>query len=86
MKIDREQVRRRMLRQEIQTFSELADKLGISRQALSAWFKGGPFASTSLAALCRILQCTPNDILILEDGPNAMAPVTRKAEPEFSLG
>lgn len=74
MKIDREQVRRRMLRQEIQTFTELADRLGISKQALSAWFRGGPFSSNNLAALCKILQCTPNDILILEDGPNVMAP------------
>jgi DNA-binding Xre family transcriptional regulator len=74
MKIDREQVRRRMLRQEIQTFTELADKMGISKQALSQWFKGGPFASTNLAALCKILQCTPNDILILDDAPNVMAP------------
>lgn len=75
MKIDREQVRRRMLHQEIQTFSELADRLGISKQALSAWFRGRPFSSANLAALCKILQCTPNDILILEDVPNALAPV-----------
>lgn len=74
MKIDREQVRRRMMHQEIQTFTELADRLGISKQALSAWFRGGPFSSANLAALCRLLQCTPNDILILVEDPNALAP------------
>jgi DNA-binding Xre family transcriptional regulator len=74
MRIDKEQVRRRMLRQEIQTFTELAKHMGISRQALSAWFYGGPFSSTSLALLCQTLKCTPNDILILEDSPNALAP------------
>jgi DNA-binding Xre family transcriptional regulator len=73
MRIDREQVRRRMLRQEIQTFTELAARLGVSKQALSAWFGGGPFSSANLALLCKTLECTPNDILILDDVPNALA-------------
>lgn len=75
MRVDKEQVRQRMLRQGFQTFSELAKAMDISRQALSAWFYGGPFSSTNLALLCQILKCTPNDILIMDDAPNALAPV-----------
>lgn len=74
MRVDREQVRQRMLRQGFQTFSELARHMDISRQALSAWFYGGSFSSTNLALLCQTLKCTPNDILILEECPNVTAP------------
>jgi DNA-binding Xre family transcriptional regulator len=77
MRINKEQVRRRMLRQEIQTYAELARHMNISRQALSEWFAGGSFSSSSLATLCKILKCTPNDILILDDGPNVTAPVAQ---------
>ena len=74
MRIDREQVRQRMLRQGFQTFAELARHMNVSRQALSEWFSGGAFSSSNLALLCQTLKCTPNDILILEDSPNALAP------------
>jgi len=66
-----------MLRQEIATFAELARHMGVTRQAISEWFAGGSFSSSSLAALCKILKCTPNDILILEDDPNVTAPVAQ---------
>ena len=72
MRIDREQVRQRMLRQGFQTFTELAGHMGLTRQALSEWFGGGSFSSSSLALLCQTLKCTPNDILILDEAPNAV--------------
>ena len=74
MRIDREQVRQRMLRQGFQTFTELAEHMNVSKQAMSAWFGGGAFSSANLALLCQTLQCTPNDILIMEESPNSLAP------------
>src|SRR5690606_21047299 len=77
MRIDRESVRQLMLRQGIQTFSELAERLGVTKQTVSLWFGGGAFSSGSLEALCRELKCTPNDVLVFDD-PNAMAPALEK--------
>jgi len=74
MRIDREKVRQLMLRQGFQTFSELAPAVGISRQTLSSWFGGKEFVSGNLNQLCRVLQCTPNDVLAMEDAPKALAP------------
>lgn len=82
MQIDRERVRRLMLKQGIQTFTELATHLGVSKQTLSAWFGGGPFSSVNLNKLCQVLDCTPNDVLVFgEEVPNGEAPVL---EPEFA--
>lgn len=75
MRIDREQVRQRMLRQGFQTFTELAAHIGVSKQTMSLWFGGAPFASANLALLCKTLKCTPNDILIMDDAPNVTAPL-----------
>jgi DNA-binding Xre family transcriptional regulator len=77
MRIDRERVRQLMLRQGFQTFTELADHLGISKQAMSAWFGGGAFSSGNLEQLCRALKCTPNDILVM-DAPNSLAPAAKR--------
>lgn len=79
MRIDREQVRQRMLRQGYQTFTELAAAMNVSKQAMSAWFGGGSFSSANLALLCQLLQCTPNDILVMDDVPNALAPILHAA-------
>jgi DNA-binding Xre family transcriptional regulator len=73
MRIDREQVRQRMLRQGFQTFTELAAHIGVSKQTMSLWFGGSPFASANLALLCKTLKCTPNDILIMDEVPNSLA-------------
>jgi DNA-binding Xre family transcriptional regulator len=61
--IDRAKVKSQMKREKIQTFAELADQIGVRRQAPSKWFSGGPFHSDNLAALCKALRCTPNDVL-----------------------
>jgi DNA-binding Xre family transcriptional regulator len=66
MRIDRYKVRQQMAAVGIRTFSELATKIGVSKQALSGWFSGAAFSSQSLEALCLELECTPNDILTFD--------------------
>ena len=66
MRIDRYKVRQQMSKRGIRTFSELAVRIGVSKQALSRWFGGLSFSSQSLEALCVELECTPNDILTFD--------------------
>lgn len=72
MRIDRWKVRQEMERANIGTFRELAEMIGVSQQAVSAWFRGAGFTSENLAALCYALDCQPGDILTLD--PNRVAP------------
>lgn len=73
MRIDRWKVKQQMKRVEIDTFAELAGLVDVSPQAVSAWFRGMGFTSETLAALCRVLDCTPNDILTIDPVPNPKA-------------
>jgi len=66
MRIDRYKVRQQMAVVGIRTFSDLAARVGVSKQALSGWFSGAPFSSQSLESLCVELGCTPNDILTFD--------------------
>jgi len=75
MRIDRWKVKQQMKIVGIRTFGELAERVGVSQAAMSAWFRGAAFSSGSLEALLRELQCTPNDILTLD--PNRLAPVAQ---------
>ena len=59
--------------------SEFADALDVTRQALSRWMRGKGFQMNSLADICRLLDCTPNDILVL-DAPKAAAPASLTLE------
>lgn len=73
MRIDRWKVKQEMTRMGISTFGELAELVEVTPQTVSGWFRGLGFSSETLATLCRVLDCTPNDILTLD--PNALAPV-----------
>ena len=66
MRIDRWKVKQQMKAKNIRTFGELAERVGVSQAAMSAWFRGESFSSGSLEALCRELECTPNDVLTLD--------------------
>lgn len=77
MRIDRWKVKQQMKAVGIRTFGELAERIGVSQAAMSAWFRGEAFSSGSLEALVRELNCTPNDILTLD--PNQTAPVVELA-------
>ena len=77
MRIDRWKVKQLMKQSGIKTFGELAERIGVSQAAMSAWFRGAAFSSASLEALVRELHCTPNDILTLD--PNRLAPVAELA-------
>jgi DNA-binding Xre family transcriptional regulator len=77
MRIDRWKVKQQMKIVGIRTFGELAERVGVSQAAMSAWFRGAAFSSGSLESLLRELQCTPNDILTLD--PNLLAPVAELA-------
>lgn len=73
MRIDRWKVKQEMKRVGIDTFAEFADLVGVSPQIVSRWFRGGGCTVANLEAICRVLKCTPNDILTFD--PNRLAPV-----------
>jgi DNA-binding Xre family transcriptional regulator len=81
LRIDRWKVKQEMNQVGIDTFADLADLVGVSPQIVSRWFRGGGFTAANLEALCRVLKCTPNDILTFD--PNRLAPVAN-AQPAFS--
>jgi DNA-binding Xre family transcriptional regulator len=74
LRIDRWKIKQEMNKVGIDTFADLADLVGVSPQIVSRWFRGGGFTAANLEALCRVLRCTPNDILTFD--PNRSAPVT----------
>lgn len=64
--LDRFKVFEFMARNRIESQTELAARLGVTRQALSGWLTGKDKPSTDkLIALCQELNCTFNDIVIL---------------------
>ena len=74
IRIDRWKVQQQMKHAGIKSFGELAQLVGVAPQTVSAWFGGRlGFTSESLAALCSVLNCTPNDILTID--PKTVAPV-----------
>lgn len=81
MKLLRFKILELMEREGISTQKNLADRIGVTQQALSAWMRGGTFTVDNLAALCVELKCSPNDILSLpkECAPNPMIPMTPSA-------
>ena len=67
MRIDRDKVKKQMRRKGLLRFGELAEIMGVNQNSVSSWFAGGPFSSVSLAALCRALDCSPNDVLVWKE-------------------
>lgn len=63
MRLNRFRVREYMAKRHILRQKDLADKIGVTAQALSGWMNGEPFTLDNLGVLCRVLGCTPNDIL-----------------------
>ena len=46
------------------THRQIAEEVGVSTQAVESWSKGVRRASgPNLAALCRVLRCTPDDLM-----------------------
>lgn len=76
MKLNRFRVLELMENAGYKTQNELADAIGVSRQALSSWLRGGTFTVENLAALCSALGCTPNDVLNLQSLPKVTAPAS----------
>ncbi len=83
LRLDRWKIKQEMNKVSIDTFGELAVLVGVSPQVVSRWFRGGGFTAANLEALCRVLNCTPNDILTFD--PNRLAPVAN-AERELIKG
>ena len=71
LRIDRWKVQQQMKRNGIKTFGELADRVGVAQQTMSAWFRGMGFTSETLERLCNVLDCTPNDVLTHDPKPVA---------------
>lgn len=71
VRIERWKVQREMQANGIETFKDLAERVGVTPQTMSAWFRGAAFTSQNLEALCRVLKCEPGDILTID--PNRVA-------------
>ena len=79
MQLNTKAVRILMVEHGIFTQAELAGKIGLSANAVSELLRGErkPQLDT-ISALCRVLGCTPNDILTVE--------VTPDTQPEALAG
>lgn len=67
MRINRDRIKLAMAEQGINTFAELADRMGCSRQNLSVIMTRGSCSVANLARLAHILGLQPKDIAIMED-------------------
>lgn len=73
--LDKFKVLELMARNRIASQSELAQKIGVTRQSLSNWLTGKDRPSTdNLILLCQILGCTFDDIVVIpkESAPTQM--------------
>lgn len=61
--VDREKVNAQMKRNRIKRFAHLAELMEVRRATLSEWFSGQDFSAKNLGKLCRVLGCSPNDVL-----------------------
>jgi DNA-binding Xre family transcriptional regulator len=67
--IDKYKVLEFMARKRISKQTELASRLGVTRQSLSNWLTGKDKPTTdNLIALCQELECTFDDIVIIPKG------------------
>lgn len=74
MELDIRAIKVLMAQRGIETQRELAAMVGLSDNAISELFLGKRIPSLeTVGALCRVLACTPNDILIVS-APKAQAP------------
>lgn len=68
MKLDVKAVKILMIEREIETQAELAKRLDMSVNTVSEMFLGKRKPSLdTIGALCRVLECRPNDILKSEN-------------------
>ena len=49
------------------TLNELAQKLNVSRPAVSKWLQGGTIEMKTIPALCEALEITPNELFGFDD-------------------
>lgn len=73
MRLDRNRVRTLMRQRDIQWFRELAAEVGVTPQAMSAWWGGAMPEWGTLEKLCSVLDCTLDDIIV-QDAPKEIAP------------
>lgn len=67
MKFNRNRVKLAMAEQGIETFAQLAERMGCSRQHLSTIMTRGSCTVANLARLAQALGLQPKDIAIMED-------------------
>jgi DNA-binding Xre family transcriptional regulator len=80
MKLNRYRVMELMDNAGYKSQTELAEDLGVASNTVSVWLRGGGVPLARLGGLCRLLNCTPNDILVL-DAPKTNAPASLTLEP-----
>lgn len=76
MRLDKEKIENRMTAAGISTHRELAERMGISREALSRFISGvyNPSWET-MESMCNVLGCRVDD-LVAYDRPKVAAPAT----------
>ncbi|MCB0070313.1 MAG: helix-turn-helix transcriptional regulator [Caldilineaceae bacterium] len=73
MRLDKLKIEDRMKSVGISTYQELAERMGISREALSNFMSGTYNPSwNSLSAMCNALECRVDDIVVY-DSPKVAA-------------
>ena len=64
MRLDRGKVIALMRKQGIRWLYELANALNVAPQTMSSWWNGQMPEWTTLEALCAVLNCTLDDIIV----------------------
>jgi len=74
MIINRRKVRILMAEHDIASQSGLAERIGVTRGAVSNWMNGGNISGDNALILANILQCSLDDIVeCYSDHPEAVA-------------
>jgi DNA-binding Xre family transcriptional regulator len=66
MRLDRYKLKQQMKKAGVKSLAEMAKRIDVAPQTLSAWFAGKVFSMQKLELICEVLNCTPNDVLTVE--------------------
>lgn len=85
-KLNARNVRINMAKAEIDTMSQLAEEMGVTKQAISLWLSGKSFPSDeNLIGLARALKCDVAEIVILPKSI-ALPPIPTQQAASYYMG
>ena len=68
MRLNTKFIRIRMIEKDIDSANELARLVNVSRSSISMILRGHQQPSVeTIGKLCRVLDCTPNDLFLIEE-------------------